>query len=82
MSAELFGQDRPGIVREISRALSDSVQKLQTIVESTPMSGERLFRAEADLVPPARIEFDQIRAAFEQLANDMMIDITLKAGKE
>ncbi|MDT7041382.1 glycine cleavage system protein R [Candidatus Nitronereus thalassa] len=81
---ELIGQDRPGIVREISRALAAlgvSVQELRTVVESAPMSGERLFRAEAELVPPARVEFDQIRAALEQLANDMMIDITLKTGK-
>lgn len=81
---ELVGQDRPGIVREISRtlaALGVSVQELRTIIESAPMSGEPLFRAEAELVPPPKVGFEQIRTALEQLADDMVIDITLKTGK-
>lgn len=81
---ELVGQDRPGIMREISRAMARlgvSMQELRTVIESAPMSGERLFRAEAELVPPAKVEFEQIRTALEQLADDMVIDITLKSGK-
>ena len=52
---DLVGQDRPGIMREISRtlaALGVNIQELRTVIESAPMSGERLFRAEAELVPP------------------------------
>jgi len=81
---ELVGQDRPGIMREISRTLASlgvSMQELRTVIESAPMSGERLFRAEAELVPPARVGFEQIRTSLEQLADDMVIDITLKTGK-
>ena len=81
---ELVGQDRTGIVREISHALAAlgvNVQELRTVIESAPMSGERLFRAEAELVLPARVGFEQIRTALEQLADDMVIDITLKTGK-
>ncbi len=80
---ELIGQDRPGIVREISRALAAlgvSVQDLRTIVESAPMSGERLFRAQAELAPPAEVGIDRIRAALEQLAHDMMVDITFESS--
>ena len=81
---ELVGQDRPGIVREISHALATlgvSVQELRTVIESAPMSGEPLFHAEAELVPPATVDFEQIRTALEQLADDMVIDITLKPAK-
>jgi len=81
---ELVGQDHPGIVREISSKLAGlgvSVQDLRTFVESAPMSGERMFRAEAELVPPAQTSFEHIRTALEQLANDLMIDITLNPGK-
>ena len=80
---ELVGQDRPGIVREISRtlaALGVSVQELRTIIESAPMSGEKLFRGEAELVPPPKIGFEEIRTALEKLADDMVIDIKLKSG--
>ncbi len=82
---DLVGQDRPGIMREISRtlaALGVNIQELRTVIESAPMSGERLFRAEAELVPPARVDFEQIRTALEKLADDMVIDITLKPNKE
>jgi glycine cleavage system regulatory protein len=81
---ELIGQDRPGIVREISSALAAlgvSVQDLRTVVESAPMSGERLFRAQAELAPPADVEIERIRGALEQLADDMMVDMTLEAGR-
>ena len=80
---ELVGQDRPGIVREISSklaALGVSMQDLRTVVESAPMSGERLFRAEAELAPSAQTDSQQIRAILERLADEMMIDITLKKG--
>ena len=79
---ELVGQDRPGIMREISAALAAlgvSVQDLRTIVESAAMSGETLFRAEAELAPPAELDHERIREALERLADDMMVDITLDA---
>ncbi len=81
---ELVGQDRPGIVREISSILASlevSVQDLRTVVESGSMSGERMFRAEAELVLPDPNRFDHIRTALEQLADDIMIDISLKSNQ-
>ncbi len=83
LQLELVGQDRPGIVREISSklaALGVSVQDLRTVVESGSMSGERMFRAEAELVPPAQTSIDHIRAALQQLSDDIMIDITFHSS--
>ena len=80
---ELIGQDRPGIVRDISSALAAlgvSVQDLRTVVESAPMSGERLFRAQAELAPPTDVGLERIRAALEQLADELMVDLTLEAS--
>ena len=82
---ELVGQDRPGIVREISSALAAlgvSVLDLRTVVESAPMSGESIFRAQAELAPPANVAREKIRETLEQLADDMMVDITLEGGSE
>ncbi len=82
---ELVGQDRPGIVLEISRTLVGlgvSVQELKTVVESAPMSGEKLFRGEAELVPPVNVGFEEIRTALEKLADDMVIEITLKTNQK
>jgi glycine cleavage system regulatory protein len=78
---ELVGQDRPGIVRDVSRALAAlavNVQDLRTSVESAPMSGERLFRARAELAAPAGLSRDAIRRNLERLAADMMVDLTLE----
>src|SRR3954453_5765545 len=47
---EIVGQDRPGIVRQISRALADygiNVEELHTECGSAAMSGETLFKARA-----------------------------------
>ena len=79
---ELVGQDRPGIVREISSALAAlgvSVQDLRTSVESAPMTGEPLFRAEAELAPPEDVDLDRIRDALERLADELMVDVNLEA---
>ncbi|HIG70075.1 MAG: ACT domain-containing protein [Myxococcales bacterium] len=82
---ELVGQDRPGIIREISSslaALGVSVQDLRTVVESAPMSGERLFRAEAELAAPDGIALEVIRAALERLADELMVDISVESGSD
>jgi glycine cleavage system regulatory protein len=82
-SLELVGQDRPGIIREISGALAAlgvSVQDLRTSVESAPMSGERLFRAQAELAPPEGVSLEKIRGALERLADELMVDVTLESG--
>ena len=52
---EIVGQDRPGIVREISHALAGfgvNVEELETECASAAMSGETLFKARARLSIP------------------------------
>src|SRR5512135_534215 len=52
---EIVGQDRPGIVREISHALASfgvNVEELETECSSAAMSGETLFKARARLSLP------------------------------
>lgn len=78
---DLVGQDRPGIVREISRVLAAqgvNVEELTTQCVSAPNSGQALFRAEATLRLPATATEDSVRQALEAVADDMMVDITLQ----
>jgi len=80
MQLELVGQDRPGIVREISHALASrgvSIDELVTDCVSGSMSGENLVRATARLRVPAQVGTAQLRQALEALANDLMVDLTL-----
>ena len=78
LKLELVGQDRPGIVRDISRALADlgvSIEELETELTSAAMSGEHLFNATAMLVVPPDVRTARLRAVLEALANELMVDI-------
>lgn len=77
---ELVGQDRPGIVREISQALAQSgvnVEELNTGVESAPMSAEMLFYVKARLAVPAILSSEQLARILEPIGNELMVDISL-----
>ncbi len=81
----LIGQDRPGIVREIAQVLAEhgvNVEELHTECQSAPMSAEALFVAAANLGVPDQVGLDELRSALEQIAADLMVDITLEAPKE
>ncbi len=77
---ELVGQDRPGIVRQISGALADfdvNLEELETECGSAAMSGETLFKAHARLSIPAGADLNSIRQTLERIAADLIVEITL-----
>jgi len=74
----LVGNDRPGIVRELSGALARrgvSIDELHTAIESAPMSAERLVRFDALVSVPANVADDDLRRELEALANELMVDL-------
>lgn len=76
---EIVGQDRPGIVREISRALASygvNVEELQTECASAAMTGETLFKARAKLRVPETADVGEIRQNLEKIASDLIVDIS------
>ena len=80
LDLNLVGHDRPGIVRDISRALAErgvNVEELTTGCSSAPMTGDILFHAQARLHVPAGISTEELRRALEALANDLMVDVSL-----
>ena len=77
---QLVGQDRPGIVRQISGALARhgvNVEELETGTESAPMTGETLFRAQAQLRVPARCDTAALQSELERIGADLMVEISL-----
>ncbi len=79
---ELVGLDRPGIVREISHALAErgvNIEELTTDRTTAPMSGELLFRSRARVSVPPRTDPERLRERLEQLAGDLMVQISLAA---
>ncbi|MGE3498302.1 MAG: glycine cleavage system protein R [Candidatus Binatia bacterium] len=82
---ELVGQDRPGIVRDISRLLADrgiSIEELESECVSGSFSGENLFKAQAHLRLPPQFGTADLRRALEGLADELMVDITLEDAGE
>jgi glycine cleavage system regulatory protein len=78
---ELVGNDRPGIVRDITRLLSShgvNLESLSTEVVPAPMSGELLFQAQALLGVPQSLTLEQLQAHLETLADDLMVELKLQ----
>jgi len=77
---EIVGQDRPGIVRQISAALAGhgvNVEELETECSSAAMSGETLFKARATLSIPDACDIVRLRQELEKIASDLIVDISL-----
>ena len=77
---EVVGQDRPGIVRQISLLLAQhkvNVEELDTHWEHAAMSGEMLFSAHATVRLPPTCTVGQLRQALEQIAADLMVDVAV-----
>ena len=80
LGIEIVGHDRPGIVRDISHVLARrgvNIEELETEVTSAAMSGEPTFRARARVRLPDATSVDDIRAALEAMADNLMVDLEL-----
>lgn len=81
VNLEIVGQDRPGIVREISRALAMhevNVEELHTEFVSAAMSGENLFKAQAWLSVPPSCDTTRLRQRLENIAADLIVDLSFE----
>tara|TARA_B100001029_G_scaffold152884_1_gene136188 strand:+ start:388 stop:894 length:507 start_codon:yes stop_codon:yes gene_type:complete len=79
IEVSLIGNDRPGIIREISRAVTDlavNFEKLTSECMPAPMSGDVLFKASASLKVPQGLSVDLLQSTLENIADDLIVDIT------
>ena len=77
---DLMGQDRPGIVREITRVLASlgvNVEELTTECRAAAETGQPLFHAEAQLRLPSGVTDATLRQSLEAVAADLMVDLKL-----
>tara|TARA_Y100000780_G_scaffold119059_1_gene107394 strand:- start:4037 stop:4552 length:516 start_codon:yes stop_codon:yes gene_type:complete len=74
----LVGNDRAGIVHEVSRVLAShgvNVESLETECVPAPMSADMLFKAEARLGVYPQTDLDALRDALENLTDDLMVEL-------
>jgi glycine cleavage system regulatory protein len=79
-SLELVGQDRPGIIHDISHALASknvSIAELETETRSAPMAGGTLFEAKATLKAPLDLSEHDLGDVLQTLADKLLVEIEL-----
>lgn len=76
----LVGQDRPGIVDQVTAALSGlgaNIETFETWTAPEPHSGGVLFNMEAQLRLPPGLAAGRVQAALEDISAEIMVDISL-----
>ncbi|PXA89777.1 amino acid-binding protein [Caulobacter sp. D4A] len=76
----LVGQDRPGIVHQVTGVLSGlsaNIETFGTRLSVEPHSGAPLFHMEARLRLPAGLSVATVQAALEDISGEIMVDIAL-----
>ena len=76
----LVGQDRPGIVRLVTGALSGqgvNIETFETRLSAEPHSGAPLFHLEARLRLPPGVTAQDVQATLEAISGEIMVDISL-----
>jgi glycine cleavage system regulatory protein len=74
---EVVGQDRPGIVRELTRglaALNVNIESFTTSLENSSWSGCALFRVRAQIALPTGCSSDEVRDRLERISGEVMVD--------
>ena len=72
--------DHPGVVHRISTTLSKqgvNIESMETETYAAPVSGTPIFRLEAILSVPARLNVNALRSRFAEIEGEENIDIDL-----
>ena len=75
---EITANDRAGIVQEVSSVIhhqSGNLIKLVSLQDSAAHSGQDIFKAKVEIAIDDK-SVDQLISALEQIANDLMVDIS------
>ncbi|HWA60637.1 MAG TPA: ACT domain-containing protein [Caulobacteraceae bacterium] len=80
LSFSLVGQDRPGIVDQVTAVLSGvgaNIESFNSWISAEPHSGAALFNMEARLRLPPDLPAAKAQAALEAISAEVMVDIAL-----
>lgn len=80
VTIDLLGNDRPGIVQEVSSVLRRhhlSISTIESLTREAPMAGGQLFEAHIAVRLPADADLSAVQADLERLATELLVDISL-----
>lgn len=78
LSLELLGQDRPGIIHDITEQLAQlnvNIEELESEIKEASMSGGTLFCANLKLSLPEGVSTDAAQNSLESMSDQFMVDI-------
>lgn len=76
----VVGQDRPGIVAQVTGVLSGlhaNIETFETRLSVEPHSGAPLFHMDARLRLPATLSPAAVQGALEDISGEIMVDVTV-----
>ncbi len=76
----VLGNDRPGIVREVTAAIAAhalSIDSFRSRTLDAPMAGGTLFEAVVQVHVPTASDAERITAALEELAGEIQVDLSI-----
>jgi glycine cleavage system regulatory protein len=74
------GQDRPGIVRQVTATISDlgaNIESFRTWLSTGAHSGAPLFNMAATLRLPAGLSAVMVQDALEAISGEIMVDVAV-----
>ena len=77
---ELVGEDRLGIVSNLTKLLAGrgiSIESIHTDIVRSGVSGKQTFKVEAHLLVPKSVSVEALQQEVASLAREMMLDIAL-----
>ena len=81
LSLSVVGNDRSGIVKEVSQVLHSlmvNVKELTTSCGPAPMSSDMLFKTEMVLSVPKNLPLPELEAALENISSDLMVELSAR----
>jgi glycine cleavage system regulatory protein len=80
VTLEIVGNERPGIVRDVTQALIGlgvNIEEFTSGLKGEPFTGVKMFHATARLSVSDGLKLDHLRKALERLAAEIMVDLTV-----
>ncbi|GAB1259532.1 glycine cleavage system transcriptional repressor [Aurantivibrio plasticivorans] len=83
-SFTLFGNDRPGIIKEVSQALAHyhiNLEQLSSRCTTAAHTGIPLFEAEGMISLPDTVDIDELEDQLATISNQLTVDIQLEEAQ-
>ena len=76
---DIYGNDRPGIVSQLTHAISAAganIEELNTDIKSAAMAGHPVFHASGTVCLPESTDDETLIAAVENLSDDLTVEVS------